>query len=336
VRHFVKRGDEVHIASLVNAPIEGATVHPFWRPTGTKLDYFANMGRVKELIKVLQPEILHAHYATSYGFLGGLTNYHPYIVSTWGMDVLGFPETSSLHRRLLIWNLSKADAVCATSRQLGKATDSYLHNESKSIITPFGADLSVFKPFEHDKKDSLTIGIVKSLEPKYGIEYLIRAFARVKKIKPNLKLLIVGSGSLRDELQKLAANLGISGQTRFAGRVPHDEVPNCLHQIDIFVNPSIHESETFGVAVLEASACELPVITSDIGGLPEVVQEGITGFLILPRDVEGLAEKLELLIQNADLRQKMGKAGREFVKKSYDWNENAKIMENLYDSLIKK
>ncbi len=326
----------MHIASLVNTPIEGATVHPFCRPIGTKLDYFVNIWRIKKLVKELQPDILHAHYATSYGFLGALSNYHPYIVSTWGMDVLGFPETSSLHRRLLIWNLAKADAVCATSRQLGKATVSYLKDGKKSIITPFGIDLSVFKPVEQDKKDSLTIGIVKSLEPKYGIEFLIRAFAKIKDVRPNLHLLIVGSGFLRKELENLVIRLEIAKQTQFAGRVPHPQVPRWLNQIDIFVNPSVHESETFGVAVLEASACELPVITSNIGGLPEVVRDGVTGFLTPPKDVDALAEKLEALIKDAGLRQKMGKAGREFVKKHYDWNENAKIMENLYDSLVKK
>lgn len=326
----------MHVASLVDAPVEGATVHPLRRPTKTKLDYFANVGFVWKLVKELKPDILHAHYATSYGLLGALSNYHPYVVSTWGRDVLGFPETSPLHRRLLEWNLAKADTVCATSRQLGKATDACLKNGKQSVITPFGVDLSFFKPGEKPAGGNLTVGIVKTLEPKYGIEYLIRAFAKINGAQPNLNLLIVGEGYLRKELEKLCSNLGIEQQTRFIGRVPHAEVPEWLNEIDIFVNPSVHESETFGVAVLEASACEKPVIASHVGGLPEVVQDGATGFLVPPGDADALAEKLEMLMKDAELRHRMGKAGREFVRKNYDWNESAKIMEELYLSLVRK
>ena len=336
VRHFVQRGDEVHVASLFNGPIEGAALHPFWRPTETKLDYFFNIGMVRKLAQKLKPDILHSHYATGYGFLGAFSNYHPFVISTWGMDVLGFPETSPFHRKLLRWNLSRADVVCATSHQLAEATKPYLSSSKNPLITPFGVDLRMFHPASENKKRTLNVGIVKSLEPKYGVEFLIRAFAQSQKKFPNIRLLIVGDGYLGESLKKLAFELHVFDKTEFTGRVPHDHVPQWLNRIDVFVNPSIHESETFGVAVLEAAAAEIPVVVSQIGGLPEVVQDGITGFLVPPRDVHALAEKIELLVSDENLRRRMGKAGREFVKKNYDWNENAKIMERLYDSLLRK
>ena len=335
VRHFVRRGTDVHIASLVDTPIEGATLHPMWRPTKTKLDYLANVGFIKKLVRRLKPDILHAHYATSYGLLGALSGFHPFVISTWGMDVLGFPETSLLHQRLLRWNLSRSDAVCATSHQLGRATERYIRNGRKAIITPFGVDLKNFRSIEKQNQKDVTVGIVKSLEPKYGVEYLIRAFAAVQKNFPHVQLLIVGDGNLFKNLKKLTFALEIAATTTFIGRVPHQEVPIWLNRIDIFVNSSVHASETFGVAVLEASATEIPVIASHIGGLPEVIEDGITGFLVPPRDVAALAEKIELLVSDENLRKRMGRAGREFVMKNYDWSENAKIMEQLYDSLVK-
>ncbi len=336
VRHFVRRGDEVHIASLVNEPIEGAIVHPLHRPTGTKLDYFFNIGLVKRLVKELKPDILHSHYAISYGFLGALSGYHPFVISIWGMDVLGFPKTSFLHRRILCWSLSQTDAVCATSQQLAEAVKSYLSNSKDPVVTPFGIDLEGFCPATSNKEKGLTIGIIKSLEPKYGVEYLICAFAQMQEKLPNSRLLIVGGGYLRQGLEKLASELRVSEKIKFTGPVAHASVPAWLNQIDIFVNPSVHESETFGVAVLEASAMEIPVIVSRIGGLPEVVQEGITGFLVPPKDVNTIAKKIELLASDVNLRRRMGKAGREFVTKNYDWNENVKIMERLYDSLVER
>ncbi|MGH8003658.1 MAG: glycosyltransferase [Limisphaerales bacterium] len=336
VRHFARRGDEVHVASLVNTPIEGATIHPFRRPTGTKLDYLVNIGLVRKLIQSFKPDILHSHYATSYGLLGALGHFHPFAISSWGMDIFGFPETSPIHQRILRWSLAQADIVCATSHQLAEATKRYLSGGKKTAVTPFGVDLQVFRSFSNKKNQGLTLGIVKTLEPKYGVEYLIRTFAQVHKKFPTTRLLIVGEGYLREGLQKLAVDLQISEKTEFVGRVPHNEVSKWLGQIDIFVNPSVHESETFGVAVLEASAAEIPVVVSRIGGLPEVVQDGVTGFLVPPGDVNAIAEKIELLASDEDLRRRMGRVGREFVQKNYDWNENAKIMERLYDSLIKK
>ncbi len=332
VRHFVKRGDEVHVASLFDTSIEGAIIHPFRRPTKTKLDYFANLGLVKKLTRELKPDILHAHYATSYGYLGARSNFHPFVITVWGSDVLDFPKTF-LNRGFLRRNLAKADAVTAASRHLAEATDRYLPEGMKTVLSPFGIDMETFRPAEKNQKQSVTVGIVKSLEPVYGHEYLLRAFAKASA-DSDTRLLIVGGGSLRTSLEKLAKDLRIISKVEFAGPVPHREVPTYFNKIDILVNPSLRES--FGVSVLETSACERPVIVSNIGGLPEVVQDGVTGFLVPPRDVEALAEKLQLLIKDAGLRQRMGKAGREFVKKNYDWNENAKIMEELYDSLVKK
>ncbi len=324
------------MASLVNEPIAGAAVHPFRRPTGTKLDYFFNRGLVKRLVQELKPDIVHAHYASSYGLLGALSNHHPLVISTWGMDILGFPETSPFHRMLLRWSLFRADVICTTSNQLAEATKRYLPGGKLPVVTPFGIDTQIFRPHGEKPKSDLTIGIVKTLEPKYGVEYLIRAFAQVQRRLSYLRLLIVGNGYLRRELQKLALELKVGEMTAFAGRIAHVDVPHWLGRIDIFVNPSVHESETFGVAVLEASSMEIPVVTSRIGGLPEVVQDGVTGFLVPPRDVNALAERIERLATDENLRKQMGKAGREFVMKNYDWNEMAKSMERLYDSLVKK
>ncbi len=334
IRHFAELGNEVHLASLTDLPLEKAAVHPFWRPTGTKLDYFANINRVRALVKHLKPDVVHALYATSYGFLGALAGFHPYVISTWGMDVYDFPTISPLHRRLLIWNLSKADVVCSTTHKMAKVTETYMKCGKKPVVTPGGVDLNVFRVITRQQNDRMTIGIIKHLEPKYGVEYLLRTFAKVWKLHLNSNLLIVGDGSLRCKLEKLTFDLNIQNQVRFIGRVPHAEVPNWLGEIDIFVNPSVDESETFGIAVLEASATELPVIASNIGGLPEVVQDNVTGFLVPPRDIDALSEKLGILMKNADLRQKMGRAGRKFVQDHYEWNHIVKIMEAVYAPLF--
>jgi glycosyltransferase involved in cell wall biosynthesis len=331
VRHFVQRGDEVHVASLVDEPIEGATIHPFRRPTGTRLDYFLNIGLVRRLVKELKPDILHAHYATSYGFLGAKTGFHPFVISVWGSDILDFPN-NYFKRKWLKSTLSKADNITAAGKYLAEATERLLQADKKVVLIPFGVDLEVFQPRLSKQNKDTVIGATKSFEPVYGLEYLIRAFAKLKN--PRLKLLLVGDGSLRGKFEKLAANLKIADRVELAGQVAPKEIPSYLQRMDILANPSLRES--FGVSVLEAQACEIPVVVSNVGGLPEVMVDGVAGFLVAPGNADALARKIGLLASDEELRRRMGKAGREFVKKKYDWNENAKIMERLYDSLVKK
>ncbi len=323
------------MASLQEANIEGITFHPLKKPTHSKLDYLANLVAVKKIVHIVRPQILHAHYATSYGLLGAFTNFHPFIITTWGQDILDFPRGSVLHKKLLEWNLSRADVVTALSRQLVKATNGYLPKGRSTHLTFFGVDMDQFRPIDRPERKEITIGIIKMLEPKYGIECLIRAFSLVQRKIDHLRLLIVGDGSLREKLEKLAGELDVSDRATFVGKIPHSLVPYWLAQMDVFVCSSIHESETFGVVVAEASAMETPVIASRIGGLPEVVQDGITGFLVPPANVEEMADKMERLASDSQLREKMGKAGREFIKQNYEWEKCVREMEAVYGGVLR-
>jgi glycosyltransferase involved in cell wall biosynthesis len=118
------------------------------------------------------------------------------------------------------------------------------------------------------------------------------------------------------------------------GGVPHDQVIHYLHKMDIFVVPSFQES--FGVAAVEAAAAGLPVVASDVGGLPEVVIDGETGYLVPPADAHTLSQRLAQLIADPSLRRRMGKAGRVLVETHYNWKDNAAQMERLYRSLVKE
>ena len=342
--YFSSQGYDVHLISFQPGQIEGVTVHHIptpgmleispVAPLRAKFGYLFCLRSIRKLIKLLQPDVLHAHWATSYGLAGALSGYHPYIISTWGRDVTDSPQESWLMKKILEYNLSKADAVTATSRMLADETAKYEYNGKTIHHIPFGVDLSLF-PLAQEKKikSRICIGTVKALEEKYGIEYLIRAFAIAKSSEHEIRLLIVGDGSLKDQLKELVVELDIVDSVEFAGRVPNNEVINYLHQIDIFVVPSISKSETFGVAAVEASACALPIIASDIGGLPEVVRRGETGFLIPPKNIEILTEQILILVRQPDLRQQLGRAGRKFVQEKYTLEECGARIEKIYHQL---
>jgi glycosyltransferase involved in cell wall biosynthesis len=184
----------------------------------------------------------------------------------------------------------------------------------------------------------VVIGTVKTLAPLYGIDVLIQAFAHVCEqlkqdgISKSLKLRIVGGGPDADMLLDLARRLGISDQVDFVGRVDHAQVPEELKMLDIYV--ALSRRESFGVAVVEACACGVPVVVSDVGGLPEVVRDGITGFVVPSEDYVAAAAVLRRLVDNDDLRHQIGRAARAHVERLYDWNQSIQMMIDCYRRVL--
>jgi glycosyltransferase involved in cell wall biosynthesis len=301
----------------------------------SKLIYLKAVREVKRILKDFKPDIVHAHYASSYGLIGAMSGFHPYIISMWGSDVFGFPNHSFLHKRILMFNLSKADKLLSTSIKMKTEAEKYTKKEI--LVTPFGIDVNKFKAkvvntiFE---KDDIVIGTIKTLEKIYGIEYLIKAFKIVKTKSPEskIKLLLVGEGTQRKNLEDLATELNLYSDIVFIGYVNSDEVENYHNMLDIYVAVSLQES--FGVAVLEASACGNPVIVSNVGGLPEVVDDGKTGIIVEKENPYQLANAIIELITNPNLRIEMGINGRKKVLNEYNWINSVKLMLLIYNQLL--
>jgi glycosyltransferase involved in cell wall biosynthesis len=302
----------------------------------SKFIYFKAYPHVMHIIKTFKPDLIHAHYATSYGLLGAMTGFHPYILSVWGTDVFTFPKRSLVYKLLFKCNLKKADKILSTSIFMSKEISKY--TSKKIEITPFGVDLENFYPSKElklfDGDEDYVIGTIKGLEKQYGIEYLIEAFNLLKKRNEDkkIKLLIVGGGSLRSVILGKIEESPYKNDILLTGRVPFSDIHKYHNVLDIYIAISIRES--FGVAVLEASACEKPVIVSNVDGLPEVVINGVTGFLVPAMDPVSTALKIEELIKNPELCLKMGKAGREFVNKNYNWKNSVTQMMDIYNSLL--
>ncbi len=303
----------------------------------SKIKYLQALPKLKKIITEFKPNIIHAHYASSYGLLGALSGFHPYILSVYGADVYNFPKKNFLTSSIFKFNLKKADTILSTSKVMAAETKKYT---SKSIeVTPFGIDTVKFKPADGKRffeKDAIVIGTIKSLEEKYGIEYLIRAFKVITDKFPNLnlRLLIVGKGTLEQKLIELVRELSIENLTKFSGFVSPFEIPGYHNTIDIFVSLSIEDSESFGVAVLEASACGKPVIVSNVGGLPEVVINNQTGLVVNNKDVIGTAKAIEKLLLDEKLRNTLGDNGRNHVIKNYNWSDNVAKMLSVYKTTL--
>ena len=305
--------------------------------TSGKLSYLKFVTPLKKVIKRFNPDVVHAHYATSYGLIGALSKFHPFVISAWGTDVMKFPQKNIINKTILKYNLRKADAICATSNTIKE----FLKPVTDKIVQviPFGVDVNEFCNKEVKSlfvADTFVIGSIKPLEELYNTNVLIKAFANLKSKHSDekIKLLIIGEGSQMEELKKLSSELNIQNDVTFTGRIAFSEISNYYNMLDVLVNISDYES--FGVSVIEAMACEKPVIATNTGGLKEIIENSTFGSLVEVGNVEQTTNEMEKYLLDETLKYNVGKAARAKVIEKYNWTNNIQQMIDVYSQLLKK
>ena len=171
VKSLIDFGYEIMVVSLYDGHVDNAK--NVILPRISKLLYITHHNAIKRAIRSFKPDILHAHHGSSYGLLGALQKFHPYVISVWGYDVLVFPRKSFLHRTIIKYALKKADHISATSNALAESVKEL--TDFSATVIPFGVDKEFFNVRRGYLDKNLTIGIIKDLKPVYGLEILIRA-----------------------------------------------------------------------------------------------------------------------------------------------------------------
>lgn len=167
--------------------------------------------------------------------------------------------------------------------------------------------------------------------PGKGFEFLLEGFARAAAKRADLRLLVAGDGVLLPALKKRAEQLGLAERVRFAGRIEHERLPDYYGAADLFL--LLSEYENFSNTVLEAMACGLPVVATDVGGFPLQVREGVNGHLVPSGDLAALEAAILKLAGDADARERMGSANREKVVTEFSWSASAKKLSRIYREL---
>jgi glycosyltransferase involved in cell wall biosynthesis len=205
---------------------------------------------------------------------------------------------------------------------------------------PPGVNFDLFKKEPSDirgkynlKDDEIVLISVGRLISGKGFEFLIDSFNKVIKEVQNLKLIIVGDGALKSKLEKKVSEFKIQDKVIFGGRINHKELPKYYSAADIFLLLSTYES--FSIVILEAKACELPIIATNVGAIPIHIRDGINGFLVNYGDLESVKEKIIYLAKNPNIRERMGKLNRQEVIEKYSWEETAEKVMSLYEKVMK-
>ncbi len=288
--------------------------------------------RLKDVLRMEKPDLLHAHYATSYGLVAALTRFHPFIISVWGSDVYEYPYQGFFKKQLVRYVLRHSDRILSTSKIMALQT-AKLCNRGIGI-TPFGVDTGFFRPGERDAEQPLTFGTVKTLSYKYGIDLLIQAYSIFVETHPDLqsRLLIAGKGKDRESLERLAVRCHVADRVEFLGEVSHDELPALYARIDIAV--FLSREESFGVSVVEAMSCGCPVIVSDADGFKEIVEHEKTGIIVPKMDIDTAAQAMADLAFDEEKRKRFGKDGRKHVVNLYEWRGNVRLMMDEYQDIV--
>lgn len=207
--------------------------------------------------------------------------------------------------------------------------------EEKTIVHYTGIDTESFSPQPAISRSPIVL-FVGRLVPKKGCEYLVRAMSRVQEIEPEVKLVVIGDGPLRHELEGQAAM--ILKRFCFLGTQSPSVVKNWMNRATLFCTPSVTaesgDAEGFGMVFAEAQAMGLPVVTFASGGIPEVVADGLTGFLVPERDSDALASKLLLLFSDRALWHRFSETGRARVKELFDIRKQTAVLEDIYESVL--
>ena len=332
-KQLAKRGHEIHIIVLHDKKMakeskeNGFYVH---RIAFKKILFFGIvLSWLKALINLrkIDPDVIHVQ-SIGVGvpaYLAKLFMRKPYVVWGHGFDVY-FPwRFKKIIAKIVIKN---ADVVIALSENMRDKIKEIYRRDIK--IIPNGIDMELFRDeSEHSihNNDKKLILFVGSLRPVKGVIYLIEAMNIIRQDIPEVRLLIVGDGEDKKKLTEFVEKSDLKKYVHFAGKIENEKIPAYMAKSDVFVLPSL--SEGFGIVVIEAMASGLPIIATNVGGLPDIIKDGENGFLIQPKRPEEIAKKINIIFKNDKLREKIRKNNKEKSKK-YSWNIIAKDLEDIY------
>ena len=209
--------------------------------------------------------------------------------------------------------------------------------EQQTRVHYTGVDVHAIQPRSANEEQNVILHVARLVEMK-GTKYLIEAFAALAPQHPGAQLVIIGDGALRKPLQAMTRSLGMSGRIVFLGALSHLHVLAWMRKAAMLVLPSVRTGtgrmEGLGMVLLEAAATGVPVVATNVGGIPEGVLDGQTGFLVPERDAAALARSMTALLESPSLRQRMGLQARQFVETRFDADALDETLEATYDSVL--
>jgi glycosyltransferase involved in cell wall biosynthesis len=291
---------------------------------------------LRSVIRRLEPDLIHAGPIQTCAFLAVLSGFRPILTMSWGFDLM-----QDMHRNLW-WHwvtgyvLKRStyfisDAV--VTREIAVAQG--MHPE-RTVVFPWGVDLEHFTPGPREalpgQGKDFTLFCNRSWEPRYGVDILAKAFVKAARIDPNLKLILLAGGSQGMSIRNILVNGGVFDRVILGGQISQADMPRWYHWADVYISPSHVDGSS--VSLIEALACGLPCLVSDIPTNREWVREGENGWLFPDDEVDALASKIRLAVEQRQSLEKVGRAARRVAEERADWNRYSEILMQSYQKTL--
>ena len=358
--HFLQeRGHEVHVVTGRRAGTEqeseyrGVPVRRFsylgWkedhrpaelgsRPWRLGSMVLAGVWTMADEVRRWQLDVIHAYWLLHAGLIGWLAGRwtgRPVVATAPGRDLNVLPAHRVL-RAMLRCLLPRLDGlICEGSALRDTALRLGARPQTTHVILGDGGiDGRLFAPRSPalDGRREKRLLFVGGLTPPKRLDTLLQAMAEVVRVCPETQLRIVGDGEDRPRWEALAGDLGITGQVTFAGALPHEDIPAEMRSASVLVHCSDHEG--LPSAIMEALMCGLPVVATRVGGIPDLIQDGGTGFLVDPERPDETAERLVTILSNPDLIARMSRAALAFARAHLDKEIVMDQIEELYRTVL--
>jgi glycosyltransferase involved in cell wall biosynthesis len=296
-------------------------------------------------IKKKKIDLIHAHWSLPQGLLAVICKRVfkiPCVTTFHGSDIYGLkrPIFRSLNRMTI-----RGSNICTANSSATAQKVREIYGRKDIKIIPMGVNPDIFTKIRAsddmtvrmDANEEIILFVGRLIDLK-GVEYLIRALPRVLQKRPLSKILVVGEGPMKESLVALRDRLNLETKISFEGHVSHDRLSQYFSTARLFVLPSIvnekGETEGLGVVLLEAMACRVPVIGTDVGGIPDIIYDGKTGLLARQKDPQDLGNQMIRLLSDENLRTKIVSNAQDLIQKKFSWEVIADRFIEIYRDLL--
>lgn len=283
--------------------------------------------QLREIIHQVNPDILHAGPIQSCGFLSALTGFSPLITMSWGSDILVASEKDFLWRWVTDYTLNKTSVLLGDCQVVKMKAIQFGFSENRIVLFPWGIDLRQYQPGKNLQfrerlgwADKFVLLSNRSWERLYGVEIVAKAFVAAAQSKPNLRLILLGSGSQKKEITKIFEEAGMIDRVHFGGVVAQKNLPDYLHAADLYLSASFSDGSS--VSLMEALACGLPVLVSDIPGNQEWIDQDRNGWIFETGNVENLKNSILEIYKTQYKLPIISQEARKTAEKKANWEDN--------------
>ncbi|MDO5691000.1 MAG: glycosyltransferase [Pseudomonadota bacterium] len=326
-REMLARGWRLSLVTARPQEIEGVEqiVLPLVRRA---TDWLWRVGAARRAVAALAPDLVHAHYVTSYGYLAARAGRHPLVMTAWGSDLLVTPKESALKRHLTAWTLRQADCVTGDSPDLLAAARALAPGVRTELIH-WGVERARFTPTPWDGKPGFEAVSLRSWEPNYEIGTILAAFAQVRVVHPQARLHLLGGGSQEAALRAQIDSLGLADAVQMHGRLDDAGMAGVLARCKLSI--SVPYSDATSVSVLESMACGLAVIGSDL----PANRDWLNARLLVPAgDAPALARVWSGLIDDEAKAYQAGAHNAERIARDGDRRVQMDAVDAMYRRLL--